>query len=158
MLIEDLGYFKQSANYSDKYSGMDCLEKCWDKEWFKNYPIQDFDYKFNSWGFRGPEYNQYIGKPVNICLGDSFTVNVGGPIEHSWPSLLQEKFDNIMKLGYTGKEDGQFDYLISGFCFRTSVYFFLFWSALALVRVFFTGFFFYVILLIMDAVYLVKSI
>ena len=103
MLIEDLGYFKQSANYSDKYSGMDCLEKCCDKEWFKNYPIQDFDYKFNSWGFRGPEYNQYIGKPVNICLGDSFTVNVGGPIEHSWPSLLQEKFDiPCLNLGIDG--------------------------------------------------------
>jgi len=103
MLINDLGYFKRSANYSDKYSGMDCLEKCTDKEWFKNYPIQDFDYKFNSWGFRGPEYNQYISKPVNICLGDSFTVNVGGPIEHSWPSLLQEKFDiPCLNLGMDG--------------------------------------------------------
>jgi len=50
--------------------------------------VQDFDYKFNSWGFRGNEYTDLIGKPVNICLGDSFTVNVGAPIEHSWCSQL----------------------------------------------------------------------
>lgn len=82
---------------------MDSLEKFIDKEWFKNYPVQDFNYKFNSWGFRGPEYNQYVGKPVNICLGDSFTVNVGGPVEHSWPSLLQENFDiPCLNLGMNG--------------------------------------------------------
>lgn len=103
MLINDLANFKHSTNYHGKYSGMDSLEICLDKEWFLNYPFQDFNYKFNSWGFRGPEYDQYIGKPVNICLGDSFTVNVGGPIEHSWPSLLQEKFDiPCLNLGMDG--------------------------------------------------------
>jgi len=93
MLIEDLDYFKRSKNYIGKYRGIDHPDHCIDIEWFTNYPIQDFDYKYNSRGFRGPEYDQYIGKPVNICLGDSFTINLGGPIEHSWPSLLQEKFD-----------------------------------------------------------------
>lgn len=57
------------------------------------YPLKDFVYSFNSWAFRGKDYAQYKGKPVNICLGDSFTLNVGGPIEHSWPSQLSENFD-----------------------------------------------------------------
>lgn len=103
MLIEDLLYFKTSANYSDKYSGIDSPTTCQSVKWFKNYPIQNFDYQFNSWGFRGPDYNQYIGKPVILCLGDSFTVNVGGPIEHSWPSLLQVNYDiPCLNLGMDG--------------------------------------------------------
>ena len=103
MLIKDLEYFKRSKNYIGKYSGMDHPDRCEDIEWFKNYSIQDFDYQFNSWGFRGPEYDQFLGKPVNICLGDSITTNIGGPIEHSWPSLLQEHSDiPCLNLGMDG--------------------------------------------------------
>ena len=93
MLINDLKYFKHSSNYNNTYSGIDTPGKI--PSGLKNfyeYPIQDFDYQFNSWGFRGPEYDQYIGKAVNICLGDSFTVNVGGPVEHSWCSQLAKHF------------------------------------------------------------------
>ena len=78
MLIDDLQYFKRSSNYTNKYSGFDTPG--FSSPDFNEYPIQDFDYQFNSWGFRGPEYDQYVGKAVNICLGDSFTVNVGGPV------------------------------------------------------------------------------
>lgn len=98
MLINDFTYyinkFKIQNNYQSKTAGLDHPEKtaCTAEEW-RNYPIQDFDYQFNSWGFRGPEYDEHIGKPVNICLGDSFTVNFGGPIDHSWPSILSEHFD-----------------------------------------------------------------
>jgi len=60
---------------------------------FHEYPIQDFDYQFNSWGFRGEDFEQYLGDKVNICLGDSITVNIGGPVEHSWCSQLAEHFD-----------------------------------------------------------------
>jgi hypothetical protein len=104
MLINDLNYFKNSANYSNTTSGIDHPDDSnrSSKEWHA-YPIQDFDYQFNSWGFRGPEYTQYIGKPVNICLGDSFTVNVGGPIEHSWCSQLALHFDvPTLNLGIDG--------------------------------------------------------
>ena len=73
------------------------------EKWFKEYPVQDFDYQFNSWGFRGPEYDRLVGTPVNICIGDSFTVNLGGPIEHSWPSQLQEYFNvPTINLGMDG--------------------------------------------------------
>jgi hypothetical protein len=104
MLIHDLNYFIRSANYNSKTSGLDQPDRSnrTNQEWHA-YPVQDFDYQFNSWGFRGPEYTQYIGKPVNICLGDSFTVNVGGPIEHSWCSQLALHFDTpTLNLGMDG--------------------------------------------------------
>ena len=104
MLINDLKYFERSSNYHNKYSGMDTptAGRIPVAQWHA-YPIQDFDYQFNSWGFRGPEYDQYVGKAVNICLGDSFTVNVGGPVEHSWCSQLAEHFDiPTVNLGMDG--------------------------------------------------------
>ena len=103
MLIEDLEYFERRANYCGATSGIDHPDECQEKIWWYTYLVQDFDYQFNSWGFRGPEYTQYIGKQVNICLGDSFTVNVGGPIEHSWCSQLAEYFDiPTLNLGMDG--------------------------------------------------------
>lgn len=104
MLINDLEYFDRSANYTAKTSGIDRPNSVYVsvKEWH-NYPVQNFNYEFNSWGFRGPDYDQYVGKKVNICLGDSFTVNVGGPIEHSWCSQLAEHFDiPTLNLGMDG--------------------------------------------------------
>jgi len=92
MLLTDLDYFK-IANKITKYLDFDSPENCLDPDWFQKYPVQDYDYRFNSWGFRGPEYEKYLGYPVNLCLGCDFTVNVGGPIDHSWPSLLQEQFN-----------------------------------------------------------------
>lgn len=103
MLINDLEYFDITANYSGKYNGVDSAKKCIDPKWFREYPVQNFDYNYNSWGFRGSEYQNYIGKKVNICLGDSFTVNVGGPIEHSWCSQLAKHFDiPTLNLGMDG--------------------------------------------------------
>lgn len=104
MLIDDLEYFKRKSNYHNKFSGLDTPGRSISSSRdFKEYPIQDFDYQFNSWGFRGPEYEQYIGKPVNICLGDSFTVNVGGPVEHSWCSQLAKHFTiPTLNLGMDG--------------------------------------------------------
>jgi len=104
MLIDDLEYFKRKSNYHNKFSGLDTPGKSISSSGdFREYPIQDFDYQFNSWGFRGPEYEQYIGKPVNICLGDSFTVNVGGPVEHSWCNELAKHFTiPTLNLGMDG--------------------------------------------------------
>ena len=60
------------------------------------HPERDFEYTFNSWGFRADydyEALNVDGKKAKIILaiGDSFTMNVGGPLEHSWPSQLQER-------------------------------------------------------------------
>ena len=74
--------------------GIDSPEESFrsEKAWH-TYPIQNFNYSFNTWGFLGPEYDILEGKKVNICLGDSFTLNLGGPIEHSWASQLATYFD-----------------------------------------------------------------
>ena len=99
MLIEDLVYYKEMSNYKGQFHGMDKPDHRYHTrnaptDWWKNYPVQDFDYQFNSWGFRGPEYEEYVGKPVILCMGDSNTVNLGAPIEHSWSSQL----GNMMEL------------------------------------------------------------
>ena len=89
--------YPHMAHFQNSYFktiGIDSPKTCdIDSSWWIDYPEQDFDYRFNSWGYRGIEYKGYLGSKVNICLGDSFTVNVGGPIEHSWPSLLSTHFD-----------------------------------------------------------------
>jgi hypothetical protein len=71
--------------------------------YWQNYPIQNYNYQYNSWGFRGNDYEQYIDQPVNICIGDSATINLGGPVEHSWPWLLSQYFDiPTLNLGLDG--------------------------------------------------------
>ena len=82
-------------DYQGQYSGMDTPGKAlaMSVKDFHDYPIQDFDYQYNSWGFRGEDFEQYIGEKVNICLGDSMAVNIGGPVEHGFCSQLAEHFD-----------------------------------------------------------------
>lgn len=77
-------------------------------DYWHQYPTQDYDYQYNSWGFRGPDYEQYQGQPVNICIGDSVTVNLGGPVEHSWCSQLAKYFD-IPTLNFGIDDLGCFD-------------------------------------------------
>jgi len=104
MLMNDIKYFVKKANLHCTTYGMDHPDKSarTTEEWYR-FPVQNFDYKYNNWGFRGPNYEQYIGKPVNLCIGDSYTENTGGPIEHSWPSQLAQKFDiPTLNLGVAG--------------------------------------------------------
>ena len=89
MLINDFYYHKKKSGFRSRVTGMD--------------QTGENNYIFNSWGFRGPEYDQYVGQRVNICLGDSFTVNVGGSIDHSWCSKLSEYFNiPTLNLGMDG--------------------------------------------------------
>ena len=72
-------------------SGMDSSERCRDKKHFESYghPVV---YQYNSRGYRDNEW------PVSIqelkhgiwCLGDSFTVGIGSPLEHTWCNMLQQ--------------------------------------------------------------------
>jgi hypothetical protein len=76
--------------------GIDNPDQCWlGQDYWHNHPVQDFDYKFNSWGCRGVDYEQFLkektDQKVNICIGDSYTLNLGGPQEHSWPHLLEQR-------------------------------------------------------------------
>ena len=94
MFIVDKNGFpiiEDRVNHKAKHIHMDRPER---DTFIKNYPVQDFDYNFNSWGFRGSDYEKFLGKRVYICLGDSALVNIGGPIEHSWASILEGHLDD----------------------------------------------------------------
>tara|TARA_B100001093_G_C26715162_1_gene965305 strand:+ start:282 stop:1121 length:840 start_codon:yes stop_codon:yes gene_type:complete len=118
MLINDLEYYKGKRNYKNKFCHIDHPNKSLrSTKDFLDYPIQDFDYQFNSWGFRGPEYEQYIGQSVNICLGSSFTVNLGGPIDHSWCSQLAKNLKiPTINLGMNGASNDAMKLVYSRAC------------------------------------------
>lgn len=71
------------------YSGIDNPSDCLDKKHFDNYPYL-VDYRYNSRGFRDVEWPE-LPELVNSvwCIGDSFTVGLGAPYEHTWPALLK---------------------------------------------------------------------
>jgi hypothetical protein len=74
------------------YSGIDSIKDCLDKTHFKNYPHK-VEYSYNSRGFRDAEWPNSIDELKNAiwCIGDSFTVGIGSPLEHTWPYLLQQQ-------------------------------------------------------------------
>lgn len=71
------------------YSGIDSSSRCLDKKHFDNYPYL-VDYRYNSRGFRDVEWPELPELVDSIwCVGDSFTVGLGAPYNHSWPALLK---------------------------------------------------------------------
>ena len=72
-------------------SGIDSLERCLDKEYFKSYPCK-IEYRYNSRGFRDEEWPNDLTNSV-WCVGDSFTVGLGSCIEHTWVNILQSKLN-----------------------------------------------------------------
>ena len=80
------------VNQCWEYSGMDSLSDCLDKTHFKKYP-HAISYQYNSRGFRDQEWPQTLEelKTAIWCVGDSFTVGLGSPMEHTWPGLLQKQ-------------------------------------------------------------------
>lgn len=80
------------VNQRWQYSGIDSPEQCMDKTHFKQYP-HAISYQYNSRGFRDQEWPDSIEELKNAvwCVGDSFTVGLGNPLEHTWPWLLQNQ-------------------------------------------------------------------
>lgn len=78
------------VNQHWQYSGMDSIKECRDKKHFRSYPHK-IDYKYNTRGFRDAEWPDSIEELQKSiwCIGDSFTVGVGSPIEHTWSNILQ---------------------------------------------------------------------
>lgn len=72
-------------------SGLDSVESCQDLKHFKNYPW-DVIYSHNSRGFRDSEWPENLSSAV-WCFGDSFTVGLGVPLEHTWPMVLEQKLN-----------------------------------------------------------------
>ncbi len=68
---------------------MDSYNDCVDKRHFLSYPYP-VKYQFNSRGFRDQEWPDNIEELRNAiwCIGDSFTVGLGSPIQHTWPYVV----------------------------------------------------------------------
>lgn len=90
MILEDF-ILPSRANQHWKYSGIDSLELCLDKKYFKEYPYH-VSYDYNSRGFRDVEWPDTIQELQKAiwCVGDSFTVGLGSPVEHTWPYRLNQ--------------------------------------------------------------------
>lgn len=75
-------------------SGIDSFEHCLDKKHFKSYPHQ-IEYRYNSRGFRDAEWPDDVEqlKQAIWCIGDSFTVGIGSPLEHTWVGQVNKQLD-----------------------------------------------------------------
>lgn len=69
-----------------QYSGMDSPDLCANKTHFRRYP-HTVEYHYNSRGFRDAEWPDSVEDCV-WCIGDSFTVGLGAPREHTWSYIL----------------------------------------------------------------------
>lgn len=73
-------------------SGMDHYDRCNDSRHFEKYPWP-VEYRYNDRGFRDHDWpnDQEQLKNSIWCLGDSFTVGLGAPFEHTWPQVLSQR-------------------------------------------------------------------
>jgi hypothetical protein len=88
MILPDL-ILHSRVNQCFQHTGIDDLNFCLDKKHFRQYP-HAISYQHNSRGFRDQEWPSTVEelKKCIWCFGDSFTVGVGSPLEHTWPYLL----------------------------------------------------------------------
>ena len=88
MLLPEL-FLPSRARKTLDYSGMDSPEWCLDLVHFNSYawPVQ---YTYNSRGFRDAEWPTDFSQVI-WCVGDSFTVGLGAPAQHTWPAVLQHR-------------------------------------------------------------------
>jgi hypothetical protein len=79
------------VNQTRSYSGIDSIEHCRDRKHFESYP-HDITYHYNSRGFRDAEWPSSIEELQNViwCVGDSFTVGIGSPREHTWSYQIEK--------------------------------------------------------------------
>ena len=71
------------------FTGIDSYVTCLNKKHFNAYPNK-ISYKYNSRGFRDEEWPENLQDAI-WCIGDSFTVGIGQPVEETWSSMLQKK-------------------------------------------------------------------
>jgi hypothetical protein len=91
MILPDF-VLRSRINQQWHNSGMDCLEHCFDPKHYESFPY-DVSYCYNSRGFRDSEWPDNVADLAACiwCLGDSFTVGLGSPLEHTWPNVLQQR-------------------------------------------------------------------
>ena len=93
MILPDL-ILQSRINQRWQYSGIDSLEHCLNREHFQSYPYP-IEYSYNSRGFRDKEWPTSLKglQEAVWCIGDSFTVGIGQPFEHTWPTVLAKKLN-----------------------------------------------------------------
>jgi hypothetical protein len=69
--------------------GIDSPEECLYFDKWKQYPHQ-IEYRFNERGYRDQPWPEHLQNTV-WCIGDSFTMGVGSPKDHTWPVILSDK-------------------------------------------------------------------
>ena len=80
------------STFSNKHwhtSGIDSPELCSNRRHYFSYPHK-VEYCYNSRGFRDAEWPEDLADVI-WCVGDSFTVGLGSPLEHTWPYILQQR-------------------------------------------------------------------
>lgn len=80
------------ANQIWQHSGLDHPNKCLRPRHFDSY-AHLVSYHYNSRGFRDQEWPCDLDqlKTAIWCVGDSFTVGLGQPLEHTWPQVLARR-------------------------------------------------------------------
>ena len=79
------------ANQVWQTTGMDSAELCRDPKHYQSYP-HEIEYRYNDRGYRDDPWPDDLRVLQNAvwCIGDSFTVGIGSPRQHTWPYLLQQ--------------------------------------------------------------------
>ena len=91
----------QIRNQQFEYSGIDSYDRCVDKNHFEQYG-KPVSYNFNSWGCRDREPPTDL-TDVIWCIGDSFTVGLGQPVDETWPKILEKKLNKrCLNVGQDG--------------------------------------------------------
>lgn len=99
-MLDEL-FLTSSANQCLTELGIDSYDQCLDKEFFERYPYRVF-YFFNSRGYRDSEWPDNVNDVV-WCVGDSFTVGLGQPFEHTWHQQLRTLTnDNVINVSLNG--------------------------------------------------------
>jgi hypothetical protein len=80
------------VNQTQEFNGIDSVEYCRHPEHFKKYPHRVV-YNYNSRGYRDLEWPCAPEELKNSiwCIGDSFTVGIGSPVDHTWTNILQTR-------------------------------------------------------------------
>lgn len=86
-------------NYAFPILGVDSPEWCFAPDHYRSFDL-NVDYVFNSLGYREPD--NYTKNAI-ICIGDSFTVGLGLPIELTFPKRLQHYLGHpVLNFGLNG--------------------------------------------------------
>jgi hypothetical protein len=86
MLLPEL-FLASRAGVTEYNSGIDSFRECRDKAHYLEYP-HPVSYQFNSRGFRDREWPDDVKSAV-WCVGDSFTVGLGSPLDHIWARQVE---------------------------------------------------------------------